>query len=124
MPLDIPAVLIALTQAYLVLGLCVAVSFLVLGIEAIDSAAEGSYVFRVLLLPGLVVLWPLVILRWAQVLQPLEPRSNRSHMQRHAVIWMFLTLFIPVILILAANERAAPLPQPSSERVSSAQVRP
>jgi hypothetical protein len=121
---DIPSILVALCQAYLVVGLIVAVLFLVLGIEAIDPGAEGSYVFRVLLLPGLVALWPLVILRWAQVMQPLEPKSVRSHMQRHATTWMVLTMLIPFILVAAAMERRASLPNPSSERLSADRVQP
>lgn len=46
-------------------GLIVAVAFLALGIDRVDSAAIGAYAFRPLLLPGLVILWPLVVWRWA-----------------------------------------------------------
>jgi hypothetical protein len=31
----------------------------------VDPAARGAYAFRPLLLPGLVLLWPLVAWRWA-----------------------------------------------------------
>jgi hypothetical protein len=46
-------------------GVIVAVAFLAFGIDRIDGAASGAYAFRPLLLPGLIILWPLVIWRWA-----------------------------------------------------------
>jgi hypothetical protein len=45
-------------------GLLVAVGFLVLGFDKVDEAAHGAYAVRPLLVPGLVLLWPLVIWRW------------------------------------------------------------
>lgn len=59
--------------AYAALGAAVALAFLVFGIERIDPAARGAYAFRPLLLPGLILLWPLVLWRW----QRLE-RERRS----------------------------------------------
>jgi hypothetical protein len=49
---------------WLAIGVVVGVAFLFLGIDRIDPAARGSYAFRPLLLPGLVLLWPFVALRW------------------------------------------------------------
>ncbi len=49
------------------IGLAVAVPFLGFGIDRIDPAARGSYVFRVLVIPGVVLLWPIVLVRWAQL---------------------------------------------------------
>nr|MDH4439247.1 hypothetical protein [Rhizobium sp.] len=46
-------------------GLIVAVAFLVAGIDRIDQAAVGAYAFRPLLIPGIILLWPLVVWRWA-----------------------------------------------------------
>jgi hypothetical protein len=45
-------------------GLIVAVAFLSVGIDRIDYAAVGAYAFRPLLIPGIVLLWPLVLWRW------------------------------------------------------------
>lgn len=55
------------------IGLAVAIPFLTLGVDRIDPSARGSYLFRVLILPGVVMLWPIVLLRWAQ----LERRRSR-----------------------------------------------
>ena len=49
--------------AYAALGAAVALAFLTFGIERVDPAARGAYAFRPLLLPGLVLLWPLVLWR-------------------------------------------------------------
>lgn len=46
------------------IGLAVAVAFLFSGFDSIDPGARDAYAMRPLLLPGLVLLWPLVIWRW------------------------------------------------------------
>ncbi|MDF2115104.1 hypothetical protein PY365_05930 [Roseiarcaceae bacterium H3SJ34-1] len=46
-------------------GLVVATVFLIFGIGRIDPAARGAYAFRPLLIPGVVLLWPYVLIRWA-----------------------------------------------------------
>jgi hypothetical protein len=45
-------------------GAAVAVAFLLVGIDRIDAAARGSYAVRPILVPGLILLWPLVLWRW------------------------------------------------------------
>lgn len=53
-----------LLMAYGGIGLVVAVAFLLVGFNRVDPAAQGAYAVRPLLLPGLVLLWPLVLWRW------------------------------------------------------------
>jgi hypothetical protein len=48
-------------------GALVALAFLGFGIDRIDPAARGAHVFRPLLIPGIVLLWPLVLWRWRQL---------------------------------------------------------
>lgn len=50
-----------------IIGLCVAGLFLTVGIDRIDEDARGAYAFRPLLLPAVVLIWPLVLWRWWQV---------------------------------------------------------
>ncbi len=45
-------------------GLVLAAAFLLWGIDRIDPGAHGAYAFRPLLVPGVVLLWPVVALRW------------------------------------------------------------
>ena len=46
------------------IGLVTGIAFLLYGIDRVDEAAEGAYAVRPLLLPGIVLLWPLVLWRW------------------------------------------------------------
>lgn len=49
---------------YGALGLAVALVFVVWGFDRVDAAAHGAYAMRPLLIPGLVMLWPVVLVRW------------------------------------------------------------
>ena len=53
--------------AYGCIGLLVAAAFLLAGIDRIDPSARGSVASRVLLVPGVVLLWPLVLVRWRRL---------------------------------------------------------
>ncbi len=57
-------IIVTLVAAYGALGLIVAAAFLLFGIDRIDDSARGVYAFRPLLIPGIVLLWPLVLWRW------------------------------------------------------------
>ncbi|MEM9332903.1 MAG: hypothetical protein AAGA53_16400 [Pseudomonadota bacterium] len=56
--------IVFLIEIYLGAGLLVALAFIVFGIERVEPYAKGSLGFRPLLVPGLTLLWPLVIWRW------------------------------------------------------------
>ena len=51
-------------RLYAMAGGIVAVPFLTIGIGRVDPSARGSYLFRILAIPGTVGLWPLVLVRW------------------------------------------------------------
>ena len=51
-------------EIYAAAGLVAALAFVFLGIDRIDANARGAHAFRPLLMPGLVLLWPLVLWRW------------------------------------------------------------
>lgn len=51
-------------MAYGATGAVLALAFLLWGIDRVDPSARGAYAFRPLLIPGLVLLWPLVAARW------------------------------------------------------------
>jgi hypothetical protein len=51
-------------------GAAVAAAFLLGGgIERVEPAARGAYAVRPLLLPGIVLLWPLVLWRWVALIR-------------------------------------------------------
>ena len=67
-------------EAYSAAGLLFAAAFVFRGVQRIDSEAQGAGVgFRVLIIPGVVALWPLFVSRWLrQVTEPpLEKNSHR-----------------------------------------------
>ncbi|MGD1916104.1 MAG: hypothetical protein ACFCBV_07950 [Phycisphaerales bacterium] len=58
-------VLITAIFGYLALGAVVAVPMALRGVNRLDAAAAaGSWGFRLLVFPGVMVLWPLVLRRW------------------------------------------------------------
>lgn len=112
---------VMLGQAWLLAGLCVGVAFLLFGLDRVDAAARGAYGFRPLLLPGLVLLWPLVIWRWLDAPSSgAQPSLKRRHKRAHAAIWAGLALALPLILGAALMLRQHDLPAPSSVRIGPA----
>ena len=67
-------VIASVAISYATVGMAVAAVFLTLGIGSVVADARGSYVFRLLLIPGTILLWPLVLRRWAR----LRSRSARG----------------------------------------------
>ncbi len=57
------------------IGGLVALAFVLVGIDRIDGAAHGAYLVRPLLLPGLTLLWPIVVVRWIRLER--EKGANR-----------------------------------------------
>jgi hypothetical protein len=52
---------------YLAIGLLIGIPFAWRGVDRIDAAAVGaSWGFRLLILPGCVALWPLLVRRWTR----------------------------------------------------------
>jgi hypothetical protein len=65
MPESLAAALIHLASAYLLAGLIFSAPFLVAGIGHIDPQARATPLsFRMIVLPGVLVLWPLLAWRW------------------------------------------------------------
>lgn len=59
------AILLAVLSIYLVAGLLFVIPFLVKGIHTIDETAEGSSAgFYIMIIPGVLLLWPLLWKKW------------------------------------------------------------
>lgn len=58
------ATLYQILVVYAAIGAALGLAFILVGIESTDRASVGAYAFRPLLLPGLMILWPLVAARW------------------------------------------------------------
>jgi hypothetical protein len=72
------AAIVQIVTIYLAIGGVVGLVFLFTGIDKVDPAARGAYAFRPLLLPGLTLLWPFVVVRWAALASPRRPWGRRG----------------------------------------------
>ena len=62
---------------YLIGGFVFAIPFVCLGVGKIDPhAVHGSWGFRLLIIPGTILLWPLLAFRWLSGAQ--EPPEERN----------------------------------------------
>jgi hypothetical protein len=79
--LEIFAKAIVYTLAvYASVGLVFAVPFVWLGVQRLDSEAQGSGIgFRLLILPGVAAFWPMFMCRWSRRIAepPIEKNPHR-----------------------------------------------
>ena len=67
---------------YLACGLLFAVPFVWFGVNRIDPpAAYGSWGFRLLILPGAMAFWPLMLYRWKKGVHK-PPEEDNAHRRR------------------------------------------
>jgi hypothetical protein len=58
--------IVVLVGAYVAAGALFAAAFLTWGVSRIDPAArQGTPGFRLIILPGVVALWPLLLFKWS-----------------------------------------------------------
>lgn len=82
-------------------GAAVAAAFLTFGIDRVDPNARRSFIFRPLLVPGVVILWPLVLWRWIQLETGRDRPLARHRPPRrfHRPAWVVFAVLIPAILV-------------------------
>jgi membrane protein implicated in regulation of membrane protease activity len=73
----IAASFLILLGIYLGCGFLFAIPFVFLGVKKIDPhASHGSWGFRLLIFPGVVAFWPLLLRRWLKgISEPAEERN-------------------------------------------------
>ena len=73
--MTVPDLIVSAGQLYLALGLGVALMFATFLVQRVEpSARGGSVAFRLLIIPGATLLWPLVVMR---SLRTFRARSER-----------------------------------------------
>ncbi len=108
--------IVSFLYAYGVAGLVSALLFLLLGIDRVEPSARGAYAFRPLIVPGLVMLWPLVLWRWWQIVQGrgADVSVRRPFLARHVAAWNTLAVVLPIILFAAlALRQSGPFERPA-----------
>ena len=88
------AAIVEIARLWLVIGAGVAALFLIFGIDRIDEDADGAYVFRPLLIPGILLIWPLVLWRWLRLETGAGHWANRYKPPR--------AVHLPVAVVMAA----------------------
>lgn len=92
--------LLQIAEIYAWAGAAVAALFLVWGIGRVEPNAAGAFVFRPLLIPGIVLIWPLVVWRWWVLARGWDEAKRHRPPRRvqHAVA-LGLAFAIPLILM-------------------------
>ncbi len=62
--MDVAEAIVTAARMWGTAGALVALAFLAVGIDRIDEDARGAYAFRLLLVPAVVLVWPLILWRW------------------------------------------------------------
>jgi len=107
--------IILAVQAYGAIGALVAAWFLLWRIEQLDPMAHNAYAFRPLLVPGILLLWPLVLWRAAHV--PSLPQ--REFRTAHRRIWIGLAIFLPLLVLGSLALRQNGPTEASPERLAA-----
>ena len=67
-------------EVYVGLGLVFALVFVWVGVQSLDSEAQGSRIgFRLLIMPGVAAFWPMLLYRWTRHVTepPVEENPHR-----------------------------------------------
>ena len=95
-------------QTWGIIGGLVAAVFLTIGMDRIDEDARGAYIFRPLLIPGVMLIWPIVLWRWWQIEAEAAPWAARYRAVRGwygaAVIAMSIGIVVVVVMGLSVRQ--------------------
>ena len=85
------------------IGALVAIPFLTFGMDRLDEDARGAYVFRPLLVPGVLLIWPLVLWRWYILADGKDEWSHRYRPRRASHQYFALIMPIAIVAIIVAG---------------------
>ncbi|MEO9822826.1 MAG: hypothetical protein ABJF50_00185 [Paracoccaceae bacterium] len=105
--MDFAQAIVMFIQLWGVIGAVVALPFLVFGIDRIDEDARDAYVFRPLLIPGILMIWPLVLWRWWQIESESSAWMSRYRVVRkaHGIAAMLMATVVVVAIIFGLSVR-------------------
>ena len=85
------------------IGGLTAVAFLTFGMDQIDEDAQGAYVFRPLIVPGILLIWPMVLWRWAVLARGRDHWPNRYATKRRNHQWFGLAMPVAIVVFLGVG---------------------
>lgn len=112
-------------QIYVWFGVAVAAVFLLWGLDRIDMKGHRAWMFRPLLVPGVILIWPLVLWRWLILARDNDNLQNRHRppLSAQRAIGLSLAFAIPVLVIGALLLRQnGPLERPAVMLETSAEI--
>lgn len=101
--MDIAQALVMGLQAWGIIGAVVAAVFLTIGMDRIDEDARGAYIFRPLLIPGVLIIWPLVLWRWWQIEADAAPWAARYRPVRAYYGLAVIVMSIAIVAVTIAG---------------------
>ncbi|KIC49176.1 hypothetical protein [Tateyamaria sp. ANG-S1] len=101
--MDVAAALVMAMQTWGMIGALVAALFLTVGIDRIDEDARGAYIFRPLLIPGVLLIWPLVLWRWWQIETERAAWADRYRPVRASYGMAVILMSVGIIAIAIAG---------------------
>jgi hypothetical protein len=61
-------ILLIIVAIYLTCGFVFMIPFIIKGVDVIDEGAHGSSIgFRIIIIPGTIVFWPLLLRKWIKM---------------------------------------------------------
>lgn len=105
--MQIASTIIDLAWAWGIAGAVTAAAFLTIGMGRIDEDARGAWIFRPLIAPGVMLLWPLVLWRW-WVLETGRDDWRLRHApprRAHGRLWLAFAILIPLVFATALAVR-------------------
>ena len=70
------SIILIVLAVYLAIGFLFAIPFVIKGIHKVDEGShEGSIGFRIIIIPGTMVFWPLLLKKWI--------KANATETQKH-----------------------------------------
>ena len=58
-------ILLMIVAVYLLIGVFFVIPFLMKGLNKIDDGAHGSTIgFKIIIIPGVIVFWPVLLSKW------------------------------------------------------------
>ncbi|WP_298917172.1 hypothetical protein [uncultured Roseobacter sp.] len=103
------------------IGALVAAVFLTFGMDRIDEDAQDAYIFRPLLIPGILAIWPLVLWRWYLYETGREVWARRYDPPRkaHFAVGWILPIGICAIIVTGLSIRQQWPAEIAPERLSA-----
>lgn len=101
--MNVAEALIFAAKIWGAIGGLVALAFLSVGMDRIDEDADGAYVFRPLLIPGILLIWPLVLWRWYILARGEAAWAHRYRPRRHTHRWFAYAMPVAIILVIGAG---------------------